>query len=359
MSCYSVPQTSDPAKTLILCPICTYENQKQSKTCELCDTSLDDIRLDDMQPFNMASTQPSSPNSSFLSSRSASPSPSRSLSVTFSSREEDSDCSPYLPLPPATLLLNTAPFRPYGVGLLPLSVTYFDSPRPSPESASSILSAVHDAGLGFVDTADTYHSGDGEDAGYASSLVKSIPDPSFLVATKVGMRRSGTSSADWRTVKLRPSEIRPRVLAEIEALGVESLGLFSLHHVEHYTLLELESLVLSMKSCLDSGLTRSIGLCNVPLDALRHIHGTKGLPVHAVQNNYSVYNRSSSLPPTNKRTPSGNTKGPMRGVLLYCEENGIPFFPHGCLGGAASRYDEGKRGRRDLVVGESREKETG
>ena len=95
---------------------------------------------------------------------------------------------------------------------------------------------------------------------------------------------------------------------------------------------------------------KNIGLCNVTLDQLTHIHTTLNLPVHCVQNNHSVYNREAALPPSGKRTAKGNVKEPFRGVLLYCEMHNILFSPHGSLGGVRSRYAVGRSGGRDLTA---------
>jgi aryl-alcohol dehydrogenase-like predicted oxidoreductase len=165
-------------------------------------------------------------------------------------------------------------------------------------TASEHLEFVREAvaaGVRHIDTAHLYSGGDSERA--IGEALAGVPED-VVVATKGGYR---------------PGEGRPEVLAEqieqsLRSLRTEPIRLFYLHRVDPETPLE-ESLG-AIKAYVDRGAIRHVGVSEVSVDQIERAR--KVVPVAAVQNRYSVADRSHD------------------DVVDYCERERIafvPFFP--------------------------------
>jgi aryl-alcohol dehydrogenase-like predicted oxidoreductase len=149
-----------------------------------------------------------------------------------------------------------------------------------------------EAGLGLIDTAHVYTSGDSERAiGEALSPARD----GFVVATKGGYR--GTAS---------PDELRAQIEQSLESLRTDSIDLYYLHRVHAETPLE-ESLG-AIAEYREAGKIREIGISAVDVEQIEAAREV--VSIAAVQNHYNLMERRSD------------------DVVDYCEENGIVFVPY-------------------------------
>jgi len=184
---------------------------------------------------------------------------------------------------PRTLTLAGCQVARVGLGTNRLTATQ--------KNAEFLRQAV-EAGLGLIDTAHVYTSGDSERAiGEALS-----PEPDELVvATKGGYDGSGS-----------PDELREQIEQSLASLGTDAIDLYYLHRVHPETPLA-ESLG-AIDGYREAGKIKEIGISAVDveqLEAAREI-----VPIAAVQNHYNHGERSSDE------------------VIDYCEEHRIVFVPY-------------------------------
>jgi pyridoxine 4-dehydrogenase len=168
----------------------------------------------------------------------------------------------------------------------------------TPENHALLREAV-EAGLGLIDTAVSYSSGDSERSiGEAFS-----PKPDGLVvATKGGY--AGTAS---------PEELRAQIEQSLESLQTDSIDLYYLHRVHRET--PLADSLGTIDDYRNAGKIKEIGISAVDvgqIEAAREV-----VTVAAVQNHYNVADRDYD------------------DVVDYCEENGIAFVPYYPLKGNA------------------------
>jgi aryl-alcohol dehydrogenase-like predicted oxidoreductase len=218
-----------------------------------------------------------------------------------------------------------------GLGGMPMSI----EGRPDEDRSIRTIHAALDAGVTFIDTADSYHLEAGEVGHNERLIAKALAtygaDTSHvLVATKGGHLRPGDGS--W-TIDGSPEHLRKACDASLKALGVESIGLYQYHRPDPKvpwaesvaTLLELR----------DAGKIQLMGVSNASQDNIRlavEVLGGVG-PKHlvSVQNEFSPAFRSSEP------------------ELELCAELGVAFLPWSPFGGITRA---GKLGERFAAFGE-------
>ena len=250
------------------------------------------------------------------------------------------------------------------LGTLAIGVLYPDpNNRPSREEAVSIMtSAITDHNILLLDVADTYCA-DGSDLHYIETMVGEIlytlPQnlrSRVVVTTKGGMRRVGdgrSSATSWSTRHLTPTTLRETIQASRCALAgamasiepLPSLDIWMLHHANGYEphSIEFEELLISMRSAVDEGEVKAVGLCNCSTAHIRKAKGILEYRFVVVSNSYSIFDRSPEKPcPTtrNRRVAKSNKFG----VPALCASMGLIFLSYAPLGGLKLRD-----GRRDLV----------
>jgi aryl-alcohol dehydrogenase-like predicted oxidoreductase len=195
-----------------------------------------------------------------------------------------------------------------GLGTMPLAIQR----RPSFDDALRVIWRALDAGINWIDTADSYCL-DESDIGYGERLAaRAIADAKaegVLVTTKVGYVRA---NAEW-AIDARPDRIKAACEASLRALGVSSIFLYQLHAPD--PAVPLADSVGALAQLQREGKIRYIGLSNVDLG---HIHeAQREAEICSVQNRCNLFDRS---PFTN-------------GVVDYCAERRIAFIAHSPLGG--------------------------
>jgi pyridoxine 4-dehydrogenase len=177
----------------------------------------------------------------------------------------------------------------------------------TPQNRSFLEEAV-EAGIGMIDSAHLYTSGESERTIGAASLGDEV-----LIATKGGFH-----SGD-------PEKVRAEIEQSFTSLGSEKIALWYLHRVDDDV--ALEETLGAVKEFVDAGRIEHVGLSQV--DEATIERGSAVLPIAAVQNEYNLGERGYD------------------GVVDYCEEKGIAFVPFFPLRGGdkkqleeiASHYD--------------------
>jgi aryl-alcohol dehydrogenase-like predicted oxidoreductase len=189
-----------------------------------------------------------------------------------------------------------------GFGAMRITGNGIWGPPKDRDEAIRVLRRAVELGVDFIDTADSYGPYVSEDL-----IREALHDGSgygdVVVATKGGLTRSGPNV--WPPLG-RPEYLRQCILMSLRRLGVEQIDLWQLHRIDSKT--PRDDQFGEIKSFLDEGLARQIGLSEVSVEEIKAAQAF-GIPVASVQNRYNLGDRSAE------------------DVLDYCEEQGIAFIP--------------------------------
>ena len=174
--------------------------------------------------------------------------------------------------------------------------------------AVATIRAALDSGIDVVDTALAY-TRPGVESFAEAVVAKALGrGADVLVATKGGHRRDG----DEFPVDARPAALRADCEASLRTLGVDTIDLYQLHHVDPDV--PLMDSVGALEELRTEGKIRMIGLSNV--DAAQLEQARTAATIVSVQNRLSVADRAD-LP----------TAG-------YCGQHGIAYLAYMPLHGA-------------------------
>jgi pyridoxine 4-dehydrogenase len=168
-----------------------------------------------------------------------------------------------------------------------------------PDEAVAVLRRAVEAGVNFIDTADSY----GPEVAERLIYEALHPYPEDLViATKAGLTRAGPG--DWRPLA-RPEYLRQQCELSLRRLGLETVDLFQLHRID--AKVPLEEQVGELANLQKEGKVRHIGLSEVNVDQLKEAQETA--TIVSVQNLFNLANRDAEP------------------LLEHSEANGIGFIP--------------------------------
>jgi aryl-alcohol dehydrogenase-like predicted oxidoreductase len=167
------------------------------------------------------------------------------------------------------------------------------------DEALAVLRRAVEAGVNFIDTADSYGPHVAEDLIYEA--LHPYGDD-LVIATKAGLTRAGPG--DWRPVG-RPEYLRQQCELSLRRLGLETIDLFQLHRIDEKV--PLEEQVGELKNLQDEGKIRHIGLSEVDVDQLEEAQ--THAEIASVQNLFNLTSRDAEP------------------LLDHCTENGIGFIP--------------------------------
>jgi pyridoxine 4-dehydrogenase len=167
------------------------------------------------------------------------------------------------------------------------------------DEAIAVLKAAVDAGVNFIDTADSY----GPEVAERLIFEALHPYPDDLViATKAGLTRPGPG--DWKPVG-RPEYLRQQCELSLRRLGVETHDLFQLHRIDPEV--PIADQVGELAELQKEGKIRHIGLSEVDVSQLEEAQKTA--TIASVQNLFNLTNRDAEP------------------LLEYSEKNDIGFIP--------------------------------
>ena len=185
--------------------------------------------------------------------------------------------------------------------------------RPPEADSFRVLSAVLEAGVTLIDTADAYCL-DEREVGHNERLIaRAIRARGRgnrpVVATKGGVVRT---AGRWETDG-RPEHLRRACDRSLEALGVEQIALYQLHAPDPGV--PFEDSVGTLADLRREGKIRWVGLSNVSVPQIRAAEAI--VPVTTVQNRLNPFFREALE----------------TGVLACCAERGIGFLAYSPTGG--------------------------
>ncbi|MGH9244015.1 MAG: aldo/keto reductase [Acidimicrobiales bacterium] len=203
-----------------------------------------------------------------------------------------------------------------GLGCMGMSGTYG---RADEDEAMATIDRAIDLGITLLDTADVYSAGENERL--VGRAIRGRRDE-VLVATKVGnlLEADGTFGG----VDGRPEHVMSACTASLARLDVETIDLYYLHRADPNV--PIEDTIGAMKTLVDQGKLRHIGLSEAGPATLRRAHAVH--PIAVLQSEYSLWSR--------------DVEG---SVLGTCRDLGIAFVAYsplgrGFLGGDVGRVDD-------------------
>ena len=167
------------------------------------------------------------------------------------------------------------------------------------DEAIAVLRRAVEAGVNFIDTADSYGPEVAEDLIYEA--LHPYGDD-LVIATKAGLTRAGPG--DWRPLG-RPEYLRQQCELSLRRLGLDAIDLFQLHRID--AKVPLEEQVGELKLLQDEGKIRHIGLSEVDVDQLEEAQ--KHATIVSVQNLFNLTARDAEP------------------LLDHCTDKGIGFIP--------------------------------
>jgi len=165
----------------------------------------------------------------------------------------------------------------------------FDRAAQEGKSLATIARAL-ELGLNFFDTAWVYQSfGKGGGGNFTNEelLGKAIAihgRDKFVIATKFGITFSPSGE---RTISGSEETIRSQLADSLSRLGTDYIDLYYQHRMDPNT--PIEETVRVLKSLVEAGTIRYIGLSECTSDELRRAHAVH--PITAIQMEWSLFNR--------------------------------------------------------------------
>ncbi|MGH8162062.1 MAG: aldo/keto reductase, partial [Gammaproteobacteria bacterium] len=165
------------------------------------------------------------------------------------------------------------------------------------ESVAVIHRAL-DAGVNFLDTADTY--GAGENEKLVRRAIRGHRDEVFL-ATKFGSMRG--PNGERFGVSGRADYVRSACDASLKRLHVDHIDLYYQHRVDRNT--AIEETVGAMAELVEAGKGRYLGLSEASPATIRRAHAVH--PITALQTEWSLWSRDleAEIVPTTRELGIG------------------------------------------------------
>ena len=208
-----------------------------------------------------------------------------------------------------------------GLGGMPMSI----EGRPDEARSIATIHAALDAGVTFIDTANSYHLLAGEVGHNERLIAKALRSyggntDGVLVATKGGHLRPGDGR--W-TQNGDPAYLKEAAKQSLADLGVESIGLYQFHRPDPNV--PFADSVGAIRDLLDEGVIQMAGVSNTSVAQIDEANEILGGRLVSVQNQFSPAHRSTM------------------DTLRHCAGLGIAFLPYTPLGGIGSAHGLGDR----------------
>jgi aryl-alcohol dehydrogenase-like predicted oxidoreductase len=186
-----------------------------------------------------------------------------------------------------------------GYGAMRITGDGIWGPPPDHDTAIAVLRQVVDAGVNFIDTADSYGPEISEEL--IAEALHPYPED-LVIATKGGLVRTGPNQ--W------PSDGRPEHLVEacegsLRRLRLEQIPLYQMHRPDPNV--PYEESIGALIQLKEQGKIRHIGVSNVNEEQIRTAQ--RMTPVVSVQNRYNVDDRASES------------------IVDLCEQESMVFLP--------------------------------
>ncbi len=199
-----------------------------------------------------------------------------------------------------------------GLGGMPMSL----SSRPPEAQAIATIHCALDLGVTLIDTADSYCLDESDKHHNERLIHKALQQyrgntDQVVIATKGGLMRPNGA---W-TRNGNPQHLRETIRFSFEALGGEKpIDVWQYHAPDpEYT---IEASLAAAKEAVEQGIVRFVGVSNFSVEQIKRARQV--VEIVSVQNQYNPWNRQPEFD----------------GVLEYCEQEGLTFFPWSPLGGS-------------------------
>lgn len=167
-----------------------------------------------------------------------------------------------------------------GYGAMQLTGPGVYGDAPDREEAKTVLRAVVESGVNFIDTADSYGPHTNE-----VLIQEALGDRrGIVIATKGGLERPGPNRWD---VNGRPEHIRKAIDGSLQRLRREQIDLWQLHRVDPQV--PMEETLGPVVEAVRAGKIKHVGLSEVGVGDIKRAE--KLLPIVSVQNLYNLSNR--------------------------------------------------------------------
>ena len=190
-----------------------------------------------------------------------------------------------------------------GLGLMSMSGVYG---KPDDNESIAVIHRALDLGVNLLDSSDMYGWGQGEEI--LGRALKGKRDKAF-VTTKFGQVKNPAGGGNL--VNGRPEYVKQACDASLKRLGVDVIDLYYQHRVDPGV--PIEETVGAMKTLIEQGKVRAIGLCEAAAPTVRRAHAVH--PIAALQSEYSLLYRQDA-----------------EAVLPALRELGISFVTYSPLG---------------------------
>lgn len=177
-----------------------------------------------------------------------------------------------------------------------------------------LLRTAVDAGVRYVDTADTLGPGVSEEV--IGSVLAGLELDDLVVATKAGMTRTGAGPSGWGVLG-HPAYLKQQAHASRIRLRLERIPLFYLHRIDPG--FRLEDQLGALLELREEGVIDRLGVSGVTVEQLAEAQAIA--PISAVQNHLNVVDRHGDA------------------VLDAARAAGIPFVAFWVLGRGSAVLD--------------------
>ena len=168
-----------------------------------------------------------------------------------------------------------------GYGAMQLTGPGVWGDAPNREQAKRVLNAAVEAGVNFIDTADSYGPHTNE------KLIHDALSTQYgkvVIATKGGFERTGPGQ--W-VMNGRPEHIRQAIEGSLKRLNVEQIELWQLHRIDPKV--PVEDTLAPVVEAVKAGKIKHVGLSEVDVAGIQRAE--KVVPIVSVQNLYNLGNR--------------------------------------------------------------------
>ena len=203
-----------------------------------------------------------------------------------------------------TIKLGNSDFDISVIGLGCMTMTGIYGKADDAESEATIQYAL-DNGMNFLDTSDAYGAGKNEDL--LGRALKGYRDKAIICSKFGNLGRSDSG----RTVDGRPEYVIEACEKSLKRLGIDVIDLYLVHRRDPEV--PIEDTIGAMKTLIDAGKVRYIGLSEAGVDAIKRAHAVH--PLSALQSEYSLLYRDAE-----------------QEWLPTCKELGITYMAYSPLG---------------------------
>ncbi|GAA1847144.1 aldo/keto reductase [Asanoa iriomotensis] len=188
----------------------------------------------------------------------------------------------------------------FGYGAMRITGPGIWGPPADKDQAIAVLRRVVDAGVNFIDTADSYGPSVSEEL--IAQALYPYPDD-LVIATKGGLLRP-EPFVPW-PADGRPEHLREVCEGSLRRLRIEQIPLYQFHRPDPNV--PFEDSIGELVKLKDEGKIRHIGLSNVDEEQIRAAQ--RLTPIVSIQNRYNVDDRASET------------------IVDLCEQESMVFLP--------------------------------